>query len=157
MHAEGYPNLKVNKKGRPSYLNDPDVFPIICMLFASGLGRERMQEELKDLGYEVRDPATITRWRRDPRVKAAVGKLIEDRAIQVSRKIDAIIEGRLSNAAEHMSMKDLIMIRKEFGGSTLGRKEISGDEFTVEAMKEIENDPDLADKLEALFANGDAE
>lgn len=146
----GYPGLSY-KGGRPSMLKDPNLLKAFAEFVAQGLSRKAIIAEMEDAGFAgPKDVDTVSAWKRDPRVKSIVSKLIEDRAIQVSRKIDAIIEGRLSQA-EHLSMKDLIMIRKEYGGSTLGRKEIADDSVTVGALKELENNPDLADELERLL------
>lgn len=105
-----------------------------------------MQEEL-----DVADRGTITRWRRDPRVKELVGKLNADRALAVSSKVDSVIQGRLSQA-EDMEVKDLIAIRKEYGGPAVARNEVDSDAVT-QAMKALEDNPELADQLEEFLEN----
>lgn len=135
----------MSKRGRPSRLDDPEQLRLIAELFAAGYSRQAMCDEL-----EVKDKDTITRWRRDPRVKAIVTKLIEDRAIQISRKIDSVIEGRLSRA-EDMKIVDLIAIRKEYGGSKVQSKEVADDATINDAIEALEANPDLADDLEALL------
>lgn len=148
-HAEGFPNLKPNAKGRPSRLNDPGFLQLVAECFAAGMSRQAMCDEL-----DVGDKDTITRWRRDPRVKAKVQKLIEDRAIQISRKIDSVIEGKLSMAAD-MSIDELIKIRKEYGGSRVSSKELADDATVDQAVDALEQDPELADKLAALLNGGE--
>jgi hypothetical protein len=54
--------------------------------------------------FGVKDRDTITRWRRDPRVKAIALKIIEDRVLQVTRKVDGVIAERLENA-ENMTSR----------------------------------------------------
>lgn len=98
----------------------------------------------------VKDLDTITRWRRDPRVKATVTRLLEDRIIQVSRRVDSIIEGRLSHADE-MDTETLLKIRKEYGGAAVARTEKADDATVQQAMDAIEDDPDLPDKLAKLL------
>lgn len=134
-------------------LENADFAKFVAELFASGMGRESMLAELQEAGYDVRDKDTITRWRRDPRIKALVQKIIEDRTLQISRKIDAIIEGRLSQAKD-LPIKDLIAIRKEYGGSAVVRKEVADDNITADALKTMEERPEFANELEA-FLRGD--
>lgn len=131
--------------GRPSRLSDPAFLKRVAACFYAGLSRESMCVEL-----EVKDPDTITRWRRDPRVKAIVGKLNEDRALQISRRVDATIAGRLSKP-ENLKIEDLIRIRKEYGGAAVGRKEIADDDTVADAMEKLAEDPGLADKLRELL------
>lgn len=145
MHAEGHPNLKPNKKGRPSRLDEPGFMREVAELFAAGKSRREMCEEL-----DVADRDTITRWRKDPRIRALVARLIEDRAIQVSRKIDSVIEGRLSQA-ENMTIDELIKIRKEFGGATVKGREIADDTTVEQAWEAVAENPKLAQELEELF------
>lgn len=94
----------------------------------------------------VSDPDTITRWRRDPRVQALVGKLNADRVQQISRKIDSVIEGRLANVKK-MDTNTLLRIRKEYGGSAVARTERSDDATILDAMDALEENPEFADDL----------
>lgn len=137
--------------GRPSRLSDPAFLKRVAACFYAGLSREVMCTEL-----DVKDPDTITRWRRDPRVKAIVGKLNEDRALQISRKVDATIEGRLSQP-EKLKIDDLIRIRKEYGGTSVGRREVADDDTVSDAMDRLAEDPELADKLRELLEGTPAE
>lgn len=148
---------EMRSRGRPSMLEDPSFVDYVAELFASGIGREKMLEKLQEEGFDVRDKATITRWRKNPAVKAKIVKINEDRAIQISRRIDAIIAGRLAQA-EKLTIKDLIMIRKEFGGATLGQQQINNsDEVAVDAMKAMENNPNFMQEVEALFSGENSE
>lgn len=140
-HAEGYPQFKPSP-GRPSRLKDPAFLKLVSECFAAGMSRKAIAEECDC------DKETVSRWRKDPRVKAQVTRLIEDRAIQISRKIDAVIEGRLSQA-ENLKIQDLITIRKEYGGSRVASKEID-DNMVNEAVNALEQNPMLAKELEDL-------
>lgn len=140
-----YPNLSPNRAGRPSKLRDPEFLRLVAECFAAGMSREDMCKVC-----DVKDKDTITRWRRDPRVKALVSKLIEDRAIQISRKVDAVIEGRLAHA-EDLDTDILLKIRKEYGGATVGRREIADDAVTAGALRAMEEDPDLLEKMVGLL------
>lgn len=130
--------------GRPSRLSDPSFLKRVAQCFYEGLSRKAMCEEL-----DVKDEETITRWRRDPRVKALVAKMNEDRVMQISRKVDSIIEGRLAHAKD-MDTDTLIKIRKEYGGSTVARRE-TDDSAITEAMEALETNPDFAEELEEFL------
>jgi hypothetical protein len=131
--------------GRPSRLADPEFLRLVAEHFAAGASRQDMCDELG-----VKDKDTITRWRHDPRVKAIVSKINADRVIQISRKVDSIIEGRLSQA-DKLDTETLLKIRKEYGGAAVSRKEANDDAVSAEAMKRLEEDPTIGDRLlEAL-------
>lgn len=135
--------------GRPSKLSDPSFLKLVAELFAAGASRADMCEELG-----MKDKDTITRWRRDPRVKARVAKINEDRVIQISRKVDSIIEGRLAHA-EEMDTETLLRIRKEYGGAAVARKEAIDDATVSEALDALEQNPDLDDELRELLEKAD--
>jgi hypothetical protein len=104
--------------------------------------------------FGVKDPDTITRWRRDPRVKAYALKIIEDRVLQVTRKVDGIIAARLEQAKD-MTIMELLAVRKEFLGGALRSQMEKADEATVaEAQNWLESNPEAADQLEALLRTG---
>lgn len=131
--------------GRPSRLEDVTFLKRVAECFYDGLSRKAMCAELG-----VADADTITRWRRDPRVKTIVGKLNEDRVMQISRKVDSIIEGRLAHAKE-LDTETLIKIRKEYGGSIVARKETDEGATIAEAMAKLEENPHFAEELEDLI------
>ncbi len=137
--------------GRPSRLRDPAYLKRVAHCFYAGMSRQSMCVEL-----DVKDPDTITRWRRDPRVKAIVSKLNEDRALQISRKVDSRIEAILGAEDREIAVKDLILIRKEFGGVGVGRREVADDDTIVEAMDKLAENPNFAEDLRRLLS-GDAE
>lgn len=134
---------------RPNPLRDPEFAKSVAEAFASGASRMDMCEM-----FGVKDPATITRWRRDPRVKAIVLRIIEDRVLQVTRKVDGVIAGRLEHA-ENMTVTELLAIRKEFLGGALRAQTEKADEETIqEAQQFLETHPDAMEALEAML-NGD--
>lgn len=131
---------------RPNPLADPEFAKKVAEAFADGASRQ----DMCDL-FGVRDKATITRWRRDPRVKVHALKIIEDRILQVTRKVDSVIAARLENA-ENMTVVELLAIRKEFLGGALRAQTEKADEETVgEAMKFLEENPGAMDKLDAIM------
>ncbi len=134
------------KPGPKGKLADPTFLKLVATCFANGMSRGAMCDELG-----VSDLNTITKWRQDPRVKAIVKRLLEDRVIQVSRRIDSIIEGRLTQA-ETMDTNTLLRIRKEYGGAAVARTEKADDATVQEAMNAIEEDPDLPEKLARLLS-----
>src|SRR5881392_3522777 len=95
---------------RPNPLADPAFAKAVAEMFAAGASRQDMCD-----AFGVKDKDTITRWRRDPRVKSYALKIIEDRILQVTRKVDGVIAERLEHAHE-MTVQELILIRKEFLG-----------------------------------------
>jgi hypothetical protein len=135
--------------GRPNPLNDPDFAKKVAEAFAAGTNRKEMCEM-----FGVKDPDTITRWRRDPRVKGHALKIIEDRVLQVTRKVDGIIADRLERANE-MTITELLAIRKEFlGGALRAQTEKADDETINEASAWLENNPAAAEALDALLSTG---
>lgn len=132
---------------RPTQLQDPARCKEIAEAFVAGLTREEMCAM-----FGVKDPDTITRWRRDPRVKGFALKLIEDRVLQVTRKVDAVISERLQHAAE-MTTKELLEIRKEFLGGALRQQHEKADDDTInDAMTWLDENPGAAEELERLLA-----
>jgi hypothetical protein len=152
MPAEGYPNLIPFEKGhqgphvgRPHALSDPEYCQQVAALFVAGITRAQMAEEL---GVTE---STIKRWRKDPRIKAAAIPLIEERVVQITRKVDSAIEARLQDPSK-LSVRELIEIRKEFLAGNLRSQAEKLDEGTVsEAMVAIEKNPQLVDELLALL------
>ena len=131
---------------RPSFLDQPEQAKAVGEAFAAGLSRKDMCEL-----FNVEDPDTITRWRRDPRVKAVALKVIEDRVLQVTRKVDGVIAERLEHASD-MTVAELLAIRKEFLGGALRAQTEKADETTIaEAQNWLEENPEAAEELERLF------
>ncbi len=134
---------------RPNPLADESFAKRVGEAFANGLSRV----EMCDI-FNVKDPDTITRWRRDPRVKGPALKIIEDRVLQITRKVDGVIAERLQNANQ-MTIQELLAVRKEFLGGALRLQTERADESTVaEAQSFLEDNPDAADQLEELLRTG---
>lgn len=135
--------------GRPNPLADPDFAQAVAEAFAAGLSRTQMCDE-----FGVKDKSTISRWRRDPRVKARALKIIEDRILTVTRRVDSVIEARLQKA-EKMTVNELLAIRKEYLGGALRAQTEKADEETIsEAMRALEENPDLVEGLDKLLSSG---
>ncbi len=133
---------------RPNPLANPEYAKLVAESFAAGMSRRQMCVE-----FGVKDPDTITRWRRDPRVKSYALKLIEDRILQVTRKVDGKIAAMLDR--DDLSIMELIAIRKEFLGGALRAQTEKADESTIaEAQDWLERNPDAADQLDALLRGG---
>ena len=132
---------------RPNPLADPDFAQEVAEAFAAGCTRQDMCDM-----FGVKDKDTITRWRRDPRVKARALKLIEDRVLQVTRKVDGVISARLENA-QNMTITELLAIRKEFLGGALRATTENIDEGTVqEAQDFLERNPGAMEQLDAILS-----
>lgn len=135
------------KGGRPHALADPDFAKQVAEAFIAGLTRPEMCEM-----FGVKDPDTITRWRRDPRVKAHALKLTEDRILQVTRKVDSVMENRLQNA-ENLTVRELLDIRKEYLGGALRAQTEKADEETIaEAASFLEDNPEAAEQLKEILS-----
>lgn len=135
--------------GRPNPLADPEFAKQVAEAFAAGVSRRDMCEM-----FGVRDPDTITRWRRDARVKANVLKIVEDRVLQVTRKVDGVIAERLENANE-MTVTELLMIRKEFLGGALRQQTEKADSETVsQAQDWVESNPEASEAIDEWLATG---
>lgn len=133
--------------GRPSKLSDPEFVKLVAESFANGLSRSEMAELFN------MSKGTITTWRRDPRVRAQTLKLIEDRVVRITSKVDAVIASRLEYA-DDIETETLIKIRKEYlGGALRTASEGKGaDAETInEAMNEIEADPERLKELTELL------
>jgi hypothetical protein len=132
-------------RGRPHALADPEYAKLVAALFVAGCSRREMAAELDVNEW------TITQWRKDPRIKAHALKLIEERVIQITRRVDATIEARLQHA-DKLTIKELIEIRKEFLAGTLRQQHEKLDEGTItEAMSLIEQNPDIVEQMIALM------
>lgn len=133
--------------GRPNGLSDPERVKLAAALFMEGRTRAQMAAELGVSEW------TITQWRKDPRIRAAVSKLVEDRVMRIVSKTDHIIEGRLQNA-EDMDTDTLLKLRKEYLGGAFRVLHEGGkaDDATVnEAMTSVEGDPQLVEGLRKLL------
>lgn len=134
---------------RPTPLADPAFAQKVAEAFADGCSRAQMCEM-----FGVRDRDTITRWRRDQRVKVRALKIIEDRVLQVTRKVDGVIAARLEDA-ENMTVQELLMIRKEFlGGALRAQTEKADDETISEMQTWLEEHPEAADQMDELLRTG---
>jgi len=133
--------------GRPSVLDDDDNLKLVAEMFAAGASRQDIAD-----AFNIKDLYTISKWRRNPRVKAATFKLIEDRILEVTRKVDASIAGRLQKANE-LTVKELLDIRKEFlGGALRAQTERADDETINEAATWLDENPEAAKQLERMLA-----
>lgn len=147
-----YPTISnmttTQRTGRPGGLNDPEIVKLAAAMYVEGVSREDMAKQLGISKW------TVSQWRKDPRVRAQVTKLVEDRVMRIVGKTDHIIEGRLQNAQE-MDTELLLRIRKEFLGGAFRALHEGGkaDEDTIyEALGEVEADPDLVAGLHALLS-----
>lgn len=134
--------------GRPHGLSDPERVKLAAAMFVEGATRADMATELGVSEW------TITQWRKDPRIRAQVTKLVEDRVLRITGKTDHIIEARLQDA-ENMETDLLLRIRKEYLGGAFRALHEGGkaDEATTyEAMDEVQSDPELLDGLRELLA-----
>lgn len=141
-HRKGY-------KGRPNPLDDPEFAKKVAEAFAAGESRKAMCAM-----FGVKNVETITRWRRDARVKMYVFKIIEDRVLQVTRRVDGVISARLEEAND-LSVAELLAIRKEFLGGALRMQTETVDEATIsEATVWADENPHAMEQLESIMRTG---
>ena len=137
--------------GRPSQLANPAFAQKVAELLAEGLSRQQVIERLEKAGLaHVEDPMTITRWKRDPRVKGHLTKIINERVQEVTRKVDSKIAAILDR--DDLTVQELILIRKEFLGGALRDQTQQVDDQTVQEAMRAAEDPEFQTKLAALFA-----
>ena len=134
---------------RPSRLSDPHFAQQVAEALAEGMTRQ----QVADL-FDVKDLATITAWRKDPRVKGILTTLINDRVREVTRKVDAKLAAILER--NDLTVQELIMIRKEFLGGALRAEAEKADDVTInEAMAAAES-PEFQAELAELFRKASA-
>ena len=140
-------NPRKASTGRPNALSDPEYANAVAEAFVAGCSREEMCDM-----FNV-SLSTISRYRRDHRVKVLALKKIEDRVLRITRRTDSIIEERLRNAKD-IDTDTLLRIRKEYLGGALRTQTEKADSETInEASSEIENNPSLIDDLQKLVAD----
>ena len=133
-------------RGRPSRLADAEFCDRVAEMFADGASRKEMMEALG-----MKDPKTITTWRKDPRIDSRVRKLINARVTMITSKVDAVLSARLQHS-EKLTIKELIDIRKEYlGGAMREATERADDSVLTAAMEALERDPELLEKMSALL------
>jgi hypothetical protein len=116
-------------------------------MLVNGQTREQICKELN-----VGDPSTITKWKKDPRVKASADKLIKDRILVITARTDAAIMRRLENADE-MTVKEILEVRKEFLGGKMRDRTEEIDEETVNDLQDwLSQNPDDAAALEDMLS-----
>lgn len=141
----------IRDMARPSRLENPDFCKQVAELMITGMTRQEIADEL-DVGHLE----TITRWRRDPRVKVIALKLIEDRTIQISRRVDSRVEAMLRD--ENLTLKELLAVRKEYLGGQARAQSEKADAETVNEATEMMGDPDELEKfLQEMTAPSDKE
>jgi len=140
---------------RVSKLKDPDFAREVAEAYVLGMTRAEMA-----IRFDCH-PDTITVWKRDLRVRTIAKQLHEDRIMEMTRKVDAEMQGRLnSQKIQAMDDETLLKFRKEL----LGDKrtiELSGAVDTGAAKgdlwKSLDSDPELAIKLAALLSGDESE
>lgn len=135
---------------RPSPLAEPDFAKQVAECFANGDSRESMSTT-----FNV-SKQTITKWRKDPRIKRLVHNIMVERVQRVTSKVDAILEGRLANG-DSLTIKELLDIRKEFMGDSARGKLEDADDTTINAAMEAAESPDFAELAAALVAGRSSE
>src|ERR1044072_6239731 len=95
--------------GRPNRLNDDSFCDLIAAKLAEGISVRALAKDPMVNASE----STDSTWKRDPRIKARLTKLINQRVQEVTRRVDWEISNRLQDASG-LSMRELLDIRREF-------------------------------------------
>lgn len=140
-------------RGRPSPLNDPEWVELFARALAEGLTNDQISDE-----FDI-STTSVKKYKRDPRVKAAALKSVEDRILRVTRrtdtKIDLLVSGPKFDALDVQDQIMLLLkVRKEYLGGVLRLQAESGkvDSGTVnEAMDAMESDPAWAAEMRKLL------
>lgn len=134
-------------RGSPSALDDPEFVELFAKAVSEGL----TITQLAELFSVAR--STINLWKKDLRVKAAAMKIVEERVLSISRRVDREIEARLQEPKD-ITIDELLKIRKEFLGGAL-RLQTQGsknDDRTVhESQTLLEENPEFATELQELL------
>lgn len=121
-------------------------------LFAKALSDGATNVELTQL-FNCHE-RTVRDYKKNPLVKAAALKYIEDRVLRITRRTDSEIEQRLEDPAD-MTVDELLRVRKEFLGGAL-RLQTTGDakdgQTINDTMEKLEGDPEFAAELQQLLA-----
>lgn len=132
--------------GRPHKLADPAYVELVATMFINGMTRQQMCDEL-----DIKDVGTITRWKKDPRVKAASDKLLKERIGIIAARTDAEILKRLDEA-EHLTIKEILAIRNEFMGGKMRDTLDTVDSDTVNDLQDyLAQNPEDAAALEEML------
>lgn len=144
----GFDARRARGKGRPAFLDSQEKID----LFAEAVGSGMLVKEIMET-FSI-SKSTVAASKKDPRVKVAALKYIEERVIRISRKVDSTIEARLLDP-EELDTETLLRIRKEYLGGAF-RAQTTGDskdDRTInEAMDELEKNPGMAEALDAILS-----
>lgn len=151
---QGHDERRYTGPGRPSKLDDPDFVELFAKSLVSGATGEELAE-----AFEIHQ-RTVRHWKKDPRVKAASYKLINERIVRITSRTDARLDAALNSAEfKELPIDDqvslLLKVRKEYLGGILRLQAEGGkiDAGTInEAMDELEDNPEFAEELRALMA-----
>lgn len=96
---------------------------------------------------------TITAWTQRDDVKAAAGKFLRDQVLRSKRKIDA----KIAQAIEELDPVDdfelLLKARRELAPDVPKDAEKTSDELLLEAFEVLDDNPELAQKLQERAAD----
>lgn len=144
-------------RGRPTKLNDPDYIEQFAHAIAEGLTNAELAETFSIGDRTVRD------HKKDPRVKAAALKYVEDRILRITRKTDSKLDALVdSEDFKQLPIDDrialLLKIRKEFLGGVIRLQAESGRataETINDTLEELESNPELAREFAEMAARLD--
>ena len=135
--------------GRPHHLADPEYAERVADCFVAGMTREEICEAVG-----IKDPGTVTAWRKDPRVSNLVAQKLRDQTMKIVLKVDAEMMKRFREP-ENLTVKEMIEIRREYAGDKLRQQMEDVDENTInEAQKFFDENPDAAEQLRTLLTGG---
>lgn len=132
---------------RPNSLADPEFAKLVAEVYVSGCSREEAARKL-DCGKD-----TMRVWVKDPRVRAHIRRMAQERVDRISRRIDGEIEARLAHVSD-WELDELLKVRKEYLDRPLKLAQDGGANeagATNEIAEAMDQDPELATELLALL------
>jgi hypothetical protein len=141
-------STSLRRYGPAGYLDNPQQLRWFAECVAIGLSAREIAPIL------AISRKSAERYRNDPRVKVEAIKLIEDRVVRVTSRVDTLIAQRLDTEADDMSVETLLKVRKEFLQGPLraaAQGNDPGADVINDAIESIEDNPDFAAELQALL------
>lgn len=134
----------------------PELRAVIADGFLEGKTNQLIADEINKR-YPQALPVnkeTITDYRRHPEVAPLIEAGKKERELRAVRKLDHALLAKLDAAAENMSVKELVEIRKALVGETHHNKneEVEGETLQEKLMKLADTDPAQAEKLMVLLS-----
>lgn len=135
--------------GRPSRLASPEFVEQLAEAVHDGMTNQQVAEALGEGIHED----SVKRWKRDPRVQAALSRLREERINRATSKLDARIMAKIETPEEleKMDLDTLLKIRRELLPPPAQRvtvnRGVDENAAMADLFKLLNKRPDIAEAL----------